>query len=81
MPDEIAHALGDNEQAVARRILENAAIESYRDGRLTQRQVGEMLGFDYWQTEQFLADHQVTLNYRESDLEADIAALPRIIGG
>jgi hypothetical protein len=34
----------------ARHILEDAAIEGYRVGRLSQRQVGETLGFDYWQT-------------------------------
>jgi hypothetical protein len=79
LPDEVAHALGDTAEAVARRIIENAAIESYRAGRLSQRQVGNMLGFDYWQAERFLADNRVAVNYGSADLEADEAALSKII--
>jgi hypothetical protein len=51
LPDEVALALGNGTEAVTRRIMENAAIENYRAGRLSQRQVGEMLGLNYWQTE------------------------------
>jgi hypothetical protein len=79
LPDEVAHALGENAEAVARRILENAAVESYRAGRLSQRQVGEMLGFDFWQAERFLAENRVLMNYGSSELEMDRAALSKII--
>jgi len=39
-----------------------------------------MLGLDYWQTEQFLADHKVPLNYTLADLEADRTTLDKILG-
>ena len=79
MPDQIARRWGETPNAVARHVLEDAAIEGYRVGRLSQRQVGEMLAFDYWQTESFLADRGVPLNYSSADLEADSATLDRIL--
>jgi predicted HTH domain antitoxin len=39
-----------------------------------------MLGFDYWQTEAFLKERGVPLNYSASDLEADNATLDKILG-
>jgi hypothetical protein len=77
--DRIARQWGETPNAVARHILEDAAIEGYRVGRHSQRQVGETLGFDYWQTESFLADRGVPLNYCFADLEADGTTLDRIL--
>lgn len=53
-------------------------IERYRAGRLSHRQVGEVLGLDYWQTESFLKTRGVMLNYSTDDLEADKAAFEKI---
>ena len=80
MPDEVARQWGETPEAVGRHVLEDAAIESYRAGRLSHRQVGEMLGFDYWQTEAFLTERGVPLNYSAADLEADNATLDKILG-
>jgi predicted HTH domain antitoxin len=60
--------------------MEDAAIEGYRAGRLTYRQVGEMLGLDYWQTETFFNERGVFLNYSMADLDADRDTLDRIPG-
>jgi hypothetical protein len=49
----------------------DAAIGEYRAGRLSQRQVGERLCLNYWQTERFLTKHKVSLNYFFGDLQAD----------
>ena len=78
MPDPVARQWGDTPQAIARHVVEDAVIERYRSGRLSQRQVGEALGFDYWQTEAFLRDRGVPVNYSVADLEADEAALKKI---
>lgn len=80
MPDEVARQWGETPEAVARHVLEDAAIEGYRAGRLSHRQVGEMLGLDYWQTDAFLKERGVPLNYSASDLEADNATLDKILG-
>ena len=78
MPDQVARQWGATPDAVGRHVMEDAAIEGYRAGRLSHRQVGEMLGLDYWQTETFLKDRGVPLNYTAADLEADMATLAKI---
>lgn len=81
MPDPVARQWGDTPQAIARHVIEDAVIERYRNGRLSQRQVGEALGFDYWRTEAFLRERAVPVNYSVADLEADEAALGKISRG
>jgi predicted HTH domain antitoxin len=79
MPDQVARQWGETPDAVGRHVMEDAAIEGYRAGRLTQRQVGAMLGLDYWQTETFLNERAVPLNYSAADLAADNATLDKIL--
>jgi hypothetical protein len=43
--------------------------------------VGAMLGLDYWQTEAFLNQCAVPLNYSPADLSADSATLEKILSG
>jgi predicted HTH domain antitoxin len=81
MPDPVARQWGDTPQAIARHVIEDAVIERYRNGGLSQRQVGEALRLDYWQTEAFLRDRGVPVNYSVADLEADEAALKKIARG
>ena len=79
MPDQVARQWGKTPNAVGGHVMEDAAIEGYRVGRLSQRQVGAMLGLDYWQTEAFLNERAVPLNYSSADLAADNAALEKIL--
>lgn len=79
MPDQVARQWGTTPAAVSRHVMEDAAIEGYRAGRLTQRQVGAMLGLDYWQTETFLNARAVPLNYSAADLANDHTTLEKII--
>ena len=46
MPDQVARQWGETPDTVGRHVMEDAAIEGYRAGRLTQRQVGAMLGLE-----------------------------------
>lgn len=78
MPDSVARQWGDTPQAIGRHLVEDAVVERYRSGRLSQRQVGEALGLDYWQTEAFLRERQVPVNYSVADLAADEVALEKI---
>jgi hypothetical protein len=41
--------------------------------------VGAMLGLDYWQTETFLSERAVPLNYSATDLAVDNAMLDKIL--
>jgi len=79
MPDQVARQWGETPHAVGRHVMEDAAVEGYRAGRLTQRQVGAMLGLDYWETESFLKERFVPLNYSAVDLAADNATLETIL--
>ena len=79
LPDQVARQWGETPDAVGLHVVQDAAIEGYRSGRLSQRQVGEMLGLDYWQTESFLKERGVPLNYSAADLEADNATLDKIL--
>jgi len=78
MPDQVARQWGETPDAVGQHVMEDAAIEGYRAGRLTQRQVGAMLGLDYWQTETFLKERGVPLNYSVADFAADQVTLGKI---
>jgi len=80
LPDQVAHQWGDTPDVVSRHVMEYAAVESYRVGSLSHRQVGQLLGLDYWQTENFLRERNVLLNYSAADSEADCAALDKILG-
>jgi predicted HTH domain antitoxin len=78
VPEQVARQWGDTPDAVGRHVMEDAGVESYRAGRLSHRQVGEMLGMDYWQTEAFLKKRGVPLNYSAADLEADNTTMAKI---
>ncbi len=78
LPDQLARQWGKTPDAVGRHVMEDAAVEGYRAGRLSHRQVGEMLALDYWQAETFLKERGVPLNYSAADLEADNATLAKI---
>lgn len=79
LPDQLARQWGDTPAAVQRHVLEDAAIEGYRAGRLSVRQFGAVLGLDYWQAELLLQERGVELNYGVDDLVADSIALGRIL--
>ncbi len=81
LPESVARSLGETHDEMAHRLLENVAVEEYRAGHLSHRQVGEMLGLDYWQAETFLLQHRVPLNHTLADLEADRATLDKILDG
>ena len=79
LPDTLASAFGNTAEARSQRLTEDAAIEEYRAGRLSHRQVGELLALDYWQTERFLAAHKVAINYSLADLQAERMTLGEIL--
>jgi predicted HTH domain antitoxin len=72
IPDAVARELGGTPDAIARELLQNAAAEGYRSGKLSHFQVGTVLGFESWiETEQFLRNRGIPLNYGQADLDQD----------
>lgn len=80
IPGEIAQQYGSDPVRVARHILEQAAVEGYRSRELSRGQVAQMLGLDWAETEEFLAQHQCDRHYDLDDLEEDRRNLDRIFG-
>lgn len=80
IPGEIAQLYGSDPARVARHILEQAAVEAYRSRELSRGQVAQMLGLDWAETEEFLAQHRCDRHYDLDDLEEDRRNLDRIFG-
>ena len=70
LPDEIAKLLGDTDN-MPRSVLEATAADGYRTEKLTRFQVGQLLGLDRWQTEEFLARHEAQRPFTLADYELE----------
>jgi predicted HTH domain antitoxin len=73
LPDDVtqhAHPRGE--------ALEALAIEGYRSRKLTQFQVGQILGLSRIQTEDFLARHLDLYDYSMEELETEADLLHRL---
>lgn len=79
LPDEIAQHLSGSVD-MPREFLEAFAAEGYRAHKLSRHQVSQLLGLDYWQTDEFIVQHEASRPYTLADLEIDrqsFAALPQ----
>ena len=72
IPEEVARCFGQSDGEAERHILEAVALEGYREKRLSRGEVGRMLGFDWNQTEEFLAKHRAFYHYSVTDLDEDL---------
>lgn len=77
LPDPIRDNLQER-QELSRFVLEAVAVEGYRREALTQRQVGELLGMNFWETEAFLKAREAYLHYDIEDFKKDLQALDRV---
>jgi len=75
IPDEIAAELSGEGRELSRAALEGLAVEGYRDGKLTQRQVGRLLGYSRIEAEDFLAQHVDLIRYDPLELRRELEAL------
>jgi predicted HTH domain antitoxin len=79
LPDEVASLLGSTPEAAAKRSIESAAAEGYREKRFSRGQVRRMLGLSWHETEEFLARQGCDLHYSEQDLEQDRKTLAKLL--
>lgn len=77
VPDQIVDSLG-GARGIERALLESLAADAYRDERISRRQLRDLLGLDYWQTEEFLTAHDAKRVYSMTDLEVDRASLSKL---
>lgn len=79
LPDNIAPALTESGDKDLRRLsLEGLAIEGYREQRLRQRQVSELLGMTRIEAEDFLAAHIDLYDYDPAVLRRETEQLRKL---
>ena len=77
LPDDLVKHFNPNQ--IVREILEALAIHAYRTEKITQGQVGTILGLpSRWAVDAFLKERNVELHYDEGDLESDRKTLDRL---
>ena len=80
LPETVVHSFGEDNEVAARHLLESAAAEGYRSGRLSRHQVRQMLKLSWHQTEEFLKVHGCELRYTIEDLENDRRTIAKVFG-
>ena len=76
VPEEIGQQLQQSWQNLPQKLLEVLALEAYKSGIMTSAQIQDLLHLSSrWETEAFLKDSRVDLDYTEKDLEEDMETL------
>ena len=78
IPDSIAAQLTQGGGDLTRRALEAFALEELKAGRITEPQLGEILGLARIQMDGFLKSHGIFHEYTMKDFERERAALKRL---
>lgn len=73
IPDELLNGKGG--ENISRQVFEQVVAESYKTGKLTTKQVRNLLGFSSrFEVDEFLHLHKA-FGYTEKDLKADLKTL------
>lgn len=71
IPDEVAAQLKQPSGSISREMLEAFAVEGYRTEKLSRGQVSELLGLNFWETEEFLKQRAAYLHSDFNDMQPD----------
>jgi hypothetical protein len=75
IPDDIATRMTQAGCDLSRRALESFALEELRAGRITESELGRILGLARLEIDGFLKDHDVYEDYSMADFEQERLAL------
>ena len=78
IPDDIATRMTDAGADLARRALENFALEELRAGRITEPELRKMLGLARIELDGFLKSHGIYQEYTLEDFEQERRALQEL---
>lgn len=78
IPDDIAAHLTEAGVDLSRRALEGFALEELKAGRITEQELGRMLGLARLQIDGFLKSHVVYQHYTLEDFEEERQAPGRL---
>ena len=76
IPEKLRFLLPQQED-LSREFLEAYAADSYRNERLTRSEVGQLLGLDRWQTEEFLVRHHALRSFGAEDMNLERSSFRR----
>jgi hypothetical protein len=80
VPEDVARQLEAKWGDVSQRALESLTLEAYREGVITEAEVGRMLNLSSrLEVEAFLKHSHTYLDYTEADLEQDIANIRQVL--
>jgi hypothetical protein len=79
IPDSFARQLHLDGPESSRRALEIFALEGYRTLELSRRQVGELLGLSFYETEDFLKRNHATIPLTIEEHERGASALRTVL--
>jgi len=81
LPDDLAEQIQKSTGDIGRRMLEAFAVESYRSGSITGRQIQQLLGLkDRFELDAFLKRAGVFREYSAEELALDYEASRRASG-
>jgi predicted HTH domain antitoxin len=78
IPDDIAARISQSGPDLSRRALESLALEELKSGRITEPELGRMLGLARLQIDGFLKAHGVYQDYTLEDFEQERQALKEL---
>ena len=82
IPDELAAALTRPGQEISRAALEAIALDGYRNDRLTEADIRQLLGFETrMEVHAFLKQRGVFMPYTVQDLEHDRGVARQVADG
>ncbi len=79
LPEDVAQVFLANGENLEREVLEATALEGYREGKLSHAQVGKMLDLNRFEVDEFLKEHNISLNYSVEDLGQDRLILDKLL--
>ena len=75
VPDKLIEALGIDSADFSHCAVEAVVAQSFRAGKITHAQVGEILGFDRWQTDKFLKNERAFRPNEAEEFASDLVRL------
>jgi hypothetical protein len=74
IPDDTSQLLGLTEENAARVLLEDAVAQAYREKKIGNKRLREILGLSWQEKEAFLLRYRIFYEYAPGEIEAEIAA-------
>ena len=78
--DTLVKALGEEPEELPRKTMEAVVAQSYRAGKITHAQVGEILDLDRWQTDAFLNNAQASRPWENEEFATDLQTIRELTG-